>query len=282
MQGHDWNDLRYLLALHRAGSLVQAARLLGVNETTVARRLRGLETALGLRLVGRDATRGLLAGETARRLIALAETVERGHAAFAEAAGQATGEISGTVRITAVPVVVNRILIPHLASLQAKHPFLCIDLLPETRNADLTRREADLALRLARPATGGLEVKARRIGTLRYAAYGPAAGGGETWILYDEARAHLPQARWLKTVAATASRLRVSDTETALEAVAAGLGQTLLPRLVADQDPRLGERTGDLPPAPDRPVWLLSAEETPDRPAMAAVKDWLAALPWSE
>ena len=103
-------------------------------------------------------------------------------------------------------------------------------------------------MRFARPETGGLRIKARKLGALAFDAYGPASATDEDienlgWIGYDDAHAALPQARWLGVAGAgddkTCPCLRVCDAETALEAAAVGVGKTLLPRLAADGDHRL-------------------------------------------
>src|SRR5205823_2227096 len=114
-------------------------------------------------------------------------------------AGGADTKVAGVVRVTAVPVLVNRLIVPGLRELRQRHPLLWLDLLAEPRNASLPRREADIALRLARPESGR-GVLARRIGRLDYAVY---AALGEaparlSWIVYDEALAHLPHACWLE------------------------------------------------------------------------------------
>lgn len=283
MQGIDWNDLKLVLALDRAGTLSGAAAVLGVDATTVGRRLGRLEAALGP-LFDRDGRGRLAPTGRGREAVARAERVERHCAAVEALAGRADGGPSGTVRVTAVPLVANRILVPDLARLAALAPGVTVDLVADGRNLDLARREADLALRFARPVAGGLRIRARRLATLGFAAYRAAAGGGPGWIVYDDAHAGLPQARWLARAAArdgVAPGVRVGDAETALEAAAAGLGRTLLPRRVGDAEPRLKRLGGGgLPPCPERELWLLSQADAVRRRAVDAVKGWLAGVAW--
>lgn len=283
MQNHSWDDLKYLLAIHRAGTVAQAARLLGVNETTVSRRLKVLSESLAAALVSRDGSGLYRTTELARHLIEHAERIEKEHHALLETVGRASQKLAGNVRISAVPIVVNKILVPQLRRLQDLHPFLNVELVPESRNIDLTTREADLALRLARPDTGGLSIKASKIGLLRFGVFGPASGPAPGhWIGYDESHAHLPQAKWLQALKGLErSSLRVADAQTALEAVAAGLGVSLLPRLAALRDPRLRELSSDLSPSgTSRPVWLLSHRDQSERLSLAAAKEWLMSIPW--
>lgn len=287
MQGHDWNDMRHVLALHRAGTLAGAGRALGVNETTVARRIRAVERALGTPLFRRGDGGTQSATGAGERVLALAETAERAHLSVPEAAGRAAAAVQGVVRVSSVPVLVNRVLLPGLPRLLAAHPGLVVELVPEARNMDLTKREADLAVRFSRPRTGGLGTRARRLGALGFAVFGPAGARRSDlpWIGYDAAHAALPQARWLeRAIARSGGRsagLRVSDLETAREAVAAGLGRTLLPIFVGAADARLVRlEPPETPPPQARDVWLLSPAEPDERASVVAVKDWIAGLPW--
>jgi DNA-binding transcriptional LysR family regulator len=178
LQAPNWNDLRYLLAIAQGGSLSAAARRLRVDDTTVARRLAAAERALGARLIERvdGAMRPTPAGEVA---IGHAERIEREMQDLQNRIGGADQAVAGTVRLTSVPLVVNRLLVPSLPALAAAHPLLRLELIAESRNLSLTKGEADIALRLARPRGGGTVV-ARRIGRLAYAVYGPgqrSAGG---------------------------------------------------------------------------------------------------------
>lgn len=173
MQGMDWNDLRYVLTIFRAGTLAAAARRLGVNQTTVARRLAAAEAALGTRLFDRlegtlrPTASGQKAVNRAARIEQDVDTLDHG-------IGGADADAAGLVRLTAVPVLANRLVIPALPQLREKYPRLQMELISEVRNVNLTRREADLALRLARPEAGG-SILTKRLGNLAYAV--TARGG---------------------------------------------------------------------------------------------------------
>jgi DNA-binding transcriptional LysR family regulator len=279
MQGMEWSDLRYVLAIARAGTLSAAARRLGVNQTTVSRRLAAAESSLRTRLFdradGRFTPTG--AGDDVLRRAAQIETeigaIERG-------IGGSDALVAGSVRLTAVPILVNRLLIPALPKLYAAHPRLEIELIAEPRNLRLTRREADIALRLARPESG--DALARRIGQLDYAVYAPARKkpGDLPWITYDDSLSHLPQARWIAAAAkAEPPKLLVNDAEAILQAVAAGLGQSLLPCFAAIGDKRL-RRISGTKPVLSREIWLLVHRELRGQARIAAVIDWLdSAMP---
>ncbi len=276
-QATNWNDLRYLLAVARGGTLSEAARRLRVDETTVARRLAAAEAALGARLFERveGALRSTPAGEVA---IAHAERIEHEMHGLGNRIAGADAAVAGTVRLTAVPILVNRLLVPALPRLYAAHPLLRLELVAEPRNLSLTRREADIALRLARPQGGGTAV-ARRIGRLDYAVFAPRRGDPDRlpWIAYEEGMDELPQAKWIAAAARAAPgppALLVNDAETILAAVRSGLGKSLLPCAIAEREPGL-RRLGDAAPALSRELWLLVHADLRPLARIAAVIGWL-------
>lgn len=289
MQSHDWNDLKYLLALHRAGKLSQAGRALGVSDTTVARRIRELEQSLETKLFVRSDNGRYEPTDAALKILPIAETIEAEHSAIRAVTGESAERVSGYVRISAVPIIVNRILVPNLATLEQLHPNLTIELVPGSGNMDLSKREADLAVRFARPSGGGLRTKAQKLGALSFAAYAassisPDQNNHLKWITYDAANLDLPQARWLENAAKAPEQranLRVADAETAMKAVAEGIGKTLLPRAIASGDPRLRAiKPEGGAPYPTREVWMLSHVDQTSRMSITATKEWLKGLRW--
>ena len=271
----DWNDLRYVLTLSRAGTLAAAARRLNVNQTTVARRLDAVQRALGARLFERvdGAFHPTKAGEAA---IAHAARVEQDVANLESGIRDVDHEVSGAVRLTAVPMLINRLIVPALPELHARHPGLRLDLIADSRNASLTRREADVALRLARPETGR-SILARRLGQLDYAVYGASAR--LPWITYEEGLAHLPQARWIEAASRgeAMAPLSVNDAETLLQAIRVGLGKSLLACFVGDGVTGLRRLSG-AKPVISREVWLLTHAELRRQARLRVVVDWLGDL----
>ncbi|UYV37867.1 LysR family transcriptional regulator [Rhodobacteraceae bacterium D3-12] len=281
----NWNDLRFLLALSRAHTLVGAARHLGVDETTVSRRLRALEQATGLVLLQPGVGRAITLTPAAHRLADIATAMEGESRALNALVSDHSGTPTGRIRLTATPMIVNRLIAPALPEFAAAHPGLSLALLPDGRDYDLARHEADLALRLARPSHGGQTLTTRRIARLTYAAFAPVGGDPETlpWITLDPALSHLPHARWLAAQTPQA-RVTVSDVETARAAVVAGLGKTLLPCL-PDQPSHpaapptltpIAANTGT--PPPSRDIWLLRRRADRRDPATQAVAQWLETL----
>jgi DNA-binding transcriptional LysR family regulator len=275
MQSMEWSDLRYVLAVARDGTLSAAARRLRVNQTTVSRRLAAAEHALKTSLFDRR-DGALIPTSAGEAVLARAALVEAEMHAIETGLAGGDAVTAGRVRLTAVPILVNRLLIPALPRLHAAHPRLQLELVAEPRNLRLTRREADVALRLARPESG--DALARRLGRLDYAVYAPARRGGELpWITYEEGLAHLPQARWIAAAARDeeVGPVLVNDAEAIREAIAAGLGKSLLPCFAGDTDARL-RRLGK--PVLSREIWLLVHRELRAQARIAAVIDWLEAL----
>jgi DNA-binding transcriptional LysR family regulator len=279
MRHENWNDLRFLLAVKRAGTLSGAARQLLVDDTTVSRRLSALQSAFGARLVRRLERNRLVLTELGEHVVRKVEAMDREYRTI-----PGKHRSARSVRFTSVPILVNRMFARALRNRAPLRGDFGIELIPDNRNLDLANGEADLAVRLARPRRGGMRLKARLLGRLAYAAYAAAEvpdGEGRQlpWIGYHETMSHLPQARWMAEAARTEtgmSRVRVWDADTALETVAAGSGKTLLPVVVADSDPRL-RRVGsrDERTYPSREIWLVAATDQRDLPAVSAAADWV-------
>ena len=109
--------------------------------------------------------------DAASSILSHVEKMEFEHQAISERLGQHLNKLVGTVRISSVPFIVNRVLIPNLRTFQSMHPDLTVELVPEARNIDLTKREADLAVRFSRPSEGGFGTKAKKIGDMEFAVF---------------------------------------------------------------------------------------------------------------
>ena len=276
----DWEDVRVFVALARHGTLSQTARSLGLNHATVARRVAGLEAALGRALFDRRPTGYVL---TAAGRDALEEASAMAEAAAALGRRQPGEHLSGLVRITATRSVGEGFLLPRLGEWQRHHPDLDLELIPAIRAMSLARHEADLALRFGRPADG--EMVARRVATIGYGFYAAAgwrdrlaAGEPPVFIGFDEAGAQVPEAQWL-TRHFPAARVAVRLDSHVAQAVAAraGGGVALLPHFLAAGDGLLHPvLLAPLPPARD--LFLLSRPGASRIPRLRAAAEFLVEL----
>lgn len=151
----NWDDIRIFLSIARTGQILAAARRLGLNHATVARRLTALEDSVGTRLFDRS-TSGCVLTDAGTRFFDRAERIEaEALAAEADFGGDTPG-ITGTVRIGAPDGFGVAYLAPRLGQLTARHPGLTVQLVPVPRSFSLSRREADIAVTIDRPDTGRL------------------------------------------------------------------------------------------------------------------------------
>jgi len=241
----NWDELRVLLALARAGSLGSAARELKLDPTTVGRRLAALEEAMEVRLVTRTpegvslTAEGTLAIEAAEKM----EEVLNGLRRRLETKG------AGVVRLTSTESFAQ-FLFRHLPELQQEQPGIRVEFIADNATLDLARGEADLAVRLYRPRGEGIVLK--KVGTIGWGLYGSDAylarkGSvelqnlcGHELVCFDEALKSLPGAMWLSQHAQGATIAMRGNSPHALSlAVAAGLGIAVLPCFVTVGNPLL-------------------------------------------
>lgn len=273
----NWDDLRFFVALARAGSLSEAARRLAADHTTVARRVGELEQALGLKLFDRM-PRGWVPTAEGAALAERAADVEAAIHAVARFADGRSETIDGRVSISAPPALASLWLAPRLAPLTRAHPGLTLDLIGDVADASLVRREADVALRLRQPSDSGLI--GRRIGDLRYGLYGArdlveaTAGEDLDFLGYDERLDGVPQQLWLRERARDRRiALVTNDLVTLLTAVRAGMGLAALPHVLAAADD--GLVCLEEAEAATRPIWLVVHPDLRRSARIRAVMDHL-------
>jgi DNA-binding transcriptional LysR family regulator len=228
----DWEQVRLFLAVARERSLAAAGTRLGMDVSTVSRRLDRLEEELGAPLF--DRTReGTTPTALAEQMVSYAEEMEVSAARFASAGAQVETEVEGTVRLTVLPGIADAFVAPRLAKLHRKYPKLIVELDASISYADLTRRESDLAIRSMRPTSGELitqklmSVQALPMTSARYARELGKLKRLEDarWIAWGADLLHLPDAVWLRTHAPTVTPvLRTSHFASQLAAAREGLG----------------------------------------------------------
>lgn len=265
----DWNDLRFFLAIHRARTLAGAARALGVEHTTVGRRLTALETALGAKLFVRTPD-GFSPTNAGVAIVPLAEQAEAALEAVERAVLADDDRPEGVVRVTTSETFATY-LGRCLGDLRAKHPTITVEVHAGNRPLDLTRREADIAIRFT--TTTQPELLCRRVVAIGWAVYastayvkarGPLKAPddlrGHDVIAFDESLSMTTGAEWLRNHGAGAKIvLRSGSMPAAFNAALGGLGIVTLPCFLADPDPQLvrvvaepiGERDAFLVVHPD-------------------------------
>ena len=278
----EWNDLRLVLAVAREGSLSGAARTLGVRHSTVFRRLGVIEQKLGVRLFERfrDGYSPTSAGDAAASVAArIAEDVlslER------RLSGQDLRP-SGIVRITTTDTI-GGLVTRHLSALRAAHPEIGLEIAISNVMANLTRREADIAIRptLEPPET----LVGRRIADIAHAIYGSPDYlnryenkdlFAHEWIGLDDALVGTVIGTWLQENVRQARLACRVDSLPALRDVAlAGLGLALLPCYVGDIALGLRRAVRKTLPQPRSALWLLTHNDLKRTARIRAVMDFFA------
>lgn len=291
-QMFDWNDLRYFLEVARRGKLASAALRLGVDHTTVSRRIAALEQSLELSLFDRSG-RSYQLTDDGRRLLTHAEKMEIGSLELLEAATPSEAGPTGTVRLATPEAFGSQFLARHAASFRAHNPGIQLELIAETRLMSLTRREADAAITLSKTETG--RVHSQKIGDYRLRLYAapsylqghppiiqPGDLTNHQFIWYVDDLLPLPQLKMLdKMIGAPNVVFRTTNVTGQANAAAAGLGLALLPCFVGDQTPSL---TTVLPREISiiRDLWLTVHADAADLPHTKKLMDFLKSLVISE
>ncbi|MES2640634.1 MAG: LysR family transcriptional regulator [Myxococcota bacterium] len=274
----DWEDLRVFLAVARTGSLSAAGRSLGVDQSTVSRRVAALEATLGARLIDR-VPGGVVLTPVARDALGLAEEAERRVASFASAVADADAGVRGVVRVALADGIDTFLVVPELPALYTRHPGLCLELVADVAMADLSRREADIALRFVRPEQGPLV--ARRVAHLTASVWARADLAGNDlaamgWVDWEQPNAAWPEAQWAaRHIAEGRVRFRTNRVEAKVAAIRAGIGAGILPDALARQVPGLA-RVDAPEGVPGCDAWLVATRPLYDVPRVRVVWDFLA------
>ena len=276
----NWDDLRIFLAVARAGSLSGAARSLGVNHSTVFRRIGAFERALDGRLFDRLPGGYVLtaAGEEMR------ESAERVEAEIAALGRKVVGQdlrLSGTVRIATIDMLAVWLLPRHLAAFRTAYPGIEIEIVVSNAAVNLSRHEADVALRVGSQPPESLV--GRRGGRLVFACYGASSMhdrdeglplAERDWIGFDSDHEALVR-RFARFLPKVRPIYRVNSIAAAVAAAKAGLGLAPLPCGIADLEPDL-VRIAPLPDAFTLDLWLLTHEDLRRTARIRAFLDFLA------
>lgn len=283
----DWDDLRHFLAVARSGSLTEAARELKASAATVGRHIDALQVRLDAHLFEHRST-GYVLTDTGRSLLARAIEVEAAVLGV-EREAASSDALRGKVRVASTEDMASMVIVPNIAGFIERYPSIAVELVGGSATVNLTRRDADVALRSVRPDAGDLMM--RRIGAVDLALYCSrsyaAARALEpgtcdfrkietiTWI---EEMAGLRGGPWLAEHA-SASRvtLHVNSSRLLYSACVAGLGAAILPCFGGDHDQSL---VCLLPPEDIQTLdlWLVVHRDLAHVPRVRAVMDFLVSI----
>jgi molybdate transport repressor ModE-like protein len=264
----DWDDVRYFLAVARGGSVRAAAKRLGVNHATVLRRIAQLEESLGTHMFEKlpSGYRLTAAGE---EVVDLADQMEASSHLLETRVFGRDQSARGLLRVTLPPFLATHLLMPDLADFARFHPDIEMEILTTGEVANLTNREADVAIRIVTDRkTLPLNLHGMKGPELlsgvymsreRLAAWHAGASDPVRWIAIDDHG--IP--RWARDgeVHTTGIPFRTPDAETQIVAAQQGIGMTKLPCFVGDTDPLLARVPGTDPPMHGT-LWLLTQGET--------------------
>lgn len=247
----NWDDLRFFLEVVRAGTASAAAKRLDVDYTTVARRIRALEEAMGALLFDKSRSTGFTLTQDGQQLVSHAETMEGAMQAACEQVSGTGSALSGLVRIGCTEAFGTYFVIPEMVAFQDRYPNIAIDVLPVPHFVSLSRREADIAITLERPARGPYvcsklcDYKLSLYATPAYLAAHAAIEKredlqGHRFINYVQDLAFSAQLLYLdEMVPGATSSLRSTSVIAQYHAALQGRALAILPCFVAADDPRL-------------------------------------------
>jgi DNA-binding transcriptional LysR family regulator len=277
-----WDDLLYVLSVGRSGSLSGAARTLKVNHSTVFRRIGAIEEQLGVRLFDRrrDGYAPTAAGEA---VIELAGRLDEDVVALERKLAGEDLRPSGTVRVTTTDTMIATVT-PLCGKFRGLYPEICVELITGNEFLNLSRRDADVALRPS--LTPPENLHGRRLSAIAFAVYGApsylaAAGGADLsrahqWIGLDDSLSHLSVHRWLAdNVPKERIGFKASSFVAVTEAARSAMGLAILPCYLAESSGGL-ERIGDPLPELATDFWLLVHEDLRRTARVRAFMDFIA------
>lgn len=274
----NWDDMRLFLAVARTGSISGGARQLGVQHSTVSRRMRQLEQKLGARLIERKKS-GYELTEAGEKIKQAAIRIESEVISVDDALLGKDTNLVGTLRVSAINNMASSVLMPMFADFSRQHPRVDLHIIVSNTDASLPEREADIAIRLTNSPTDTLIGK--RMLTVASTIYASRdylsaleeKGGKAKWIGVECCAFHKT---WTKQYCSNQTFDFISDdTLLTLSAIREGLGVSFLPCFMGDSDPKLA-RYSDPEPAHDLGLWILLHPDLKRTARVLAFRDHMA------
>jgi molybdate transport repressor ModE-like protein len=282
----NWDDLKFFLEVARTRTASHAAKRLGVDYTTVSRRIQALEKALGTLLFERSRAAGFVLTSEGQHLLGYAESLESTLQTACEQVSGASLALSGHVRIGSTEGFGSYFVAPQLSHFQDRYPNISIDLLPVPHFISLSRREADIAITLERPERGPYvcsklcDYRLRLYATAEYIAQHPTIRGTEdlarhSFVTYVDDLAFSPELLYLeRVVPGASSQLRSTSVIAQYLCALQGRALAILPCFLAGPDPRLVELLpGEVEVT--RQFWIYYREDLRRLKRITQVSDYL-------
>ncbi len=276
-----WEQWHSLLAASRHGTFAKAATILSIDATTLGRRLKALEKQLGYDLFLREDGQ-LYPTKQCEALLAHIETADDAlRSAMQLSSDSDVGSVWREIRMTVPPFLANNLIAPAIADL-TRRKSIRIELIATSNSAILTRREADISIRIEdRPQEFKVDykrIKMKKLGTLQYSVYAGNVPNPE-----DLPWAGLPETHLATTGSKVMSKLvgtkgmqyKTRHFDTLKEFILNGPAQGLLPDIVAQDCPDLIPISGTVL---EQPLWMLYHQQDEDVPHLRAARQWLISL----
>ena len=271
MNKESWDDIRFVLAVSRKGSLNAAAHALGVTHATVLRRVASFEKRYGLKLFEKSQSgyRNLVEADEIFRAV---EAVETAVLRLERSISGGEQSPSGLVRIASTDSISQMILPKCMKELQRRYPRISLVLLSGNSHHDLTRLSADIVIR---PAVKlGEELIGARTVNLDFGVYA-SDSAPKPWLSLRGALKKSKPALWMASNKTDESATLGADSFLVLQELAAlGLGKALMPRFLGDADSRL-VALSDSDPEISVPIWVATLEEVSETPRFELIRDAL-------
>ena len=284
----NWNDLKYCAHVAREGSTLAAARVLNTSQTTVMRRIAALEEVFGFELFEKRRN-GYVPTDALKELLPKLEAIESAHAAFEHEAAHTGRSLKGTVRLTASEILISHFLSGALVAFAIEYPDIRIELFTTDKFLDLSRGEADIAVRAGDPPTepslfGRCIVSSDAWSICCSRAYAEKNGmprrpedlANHNVIAVLEGQFQSPVTEWLNQyVPKERIAFKHNSLMTIYMSIKAGLGISPCPDILSAVDPDL-IRCMPLPVETGKELWILAPERLKKAPHVRLLLDFLA------
>lgn len=278
----NWDDFRYFLSVAKNQTLKKASRELRVDQATVGRRLSALQDHLGVKILEKRSN-GYFLTAAGERIFFSVQAAEEAMSAVHRLAAGKDERVEGAVKIAMPGALANQSILKKINPLLEKHPGLQLEFLTGPEVLNLSRREADVAIRLVRPTQK--ELKTRKVGQLQLALYkrkdkhnkfSKAELEQMTFVgLFDRATSELEK-NFLKNLKFTPNcRLRSAAWSSVYSSIQAGVGIGILPTFIGDEDEELQVLEKD---SDETPLWLVVHPEVAQIARVRVVIDYLTTL----